>query len=85
MRAFVPTEARPRAANPASSRKPVATLTRPDKGAFGIRINPARYRVGVHRLTATVQFKPSAHTHSKKLRASFQRCAKKLAAPRFTG
>lgn len=63
----------------------VATLTRPRKGAFGIRINPARYRIGVHRLVVTVEFTPSSHTHSKKLRASFQRCANRLIAPRFTG
>ncbi|MFL5895342.1 MAG: thrombospondin type 3 repeat-containing protein [Thermoleophilaceae bacterium] len=66
--------------------KRLAAVGRPNsKGAFTLRINPARYRVGVHRLVATVEFKASTRTSSRKLRASFQRCARRLIAPRFTG
>jgi len=66
--------------------KRVRTLLKPNrKGVYSIRVNPARYRVGVHRLVATVTFKPATRTKPRTLRASFQRCAQRLAAPRFTG
>jgi hypothetical protein len=64
----------------------VARLHKPNaNGLFSIRINPARFRTGVHRLVATVTFKPRSGTRQKTLRVSFQRCAKKFVAPRFTG
>jgi len=66
--------------------KRVKTLLKPNsKGVYSIRVNPARYRVGVHRLVATVTFKPATRTKPRTLRASFQRCAQRLVAPRFTG
>ena len=49
------------------------------------RINPAKLRVGVHRLVANVTFQAGTGTKPKSFRLSFQRCAKKLIAPRFTG
>jgi hypothetical protein len=50
-----------------------------------VRIEPQRLRIGIHRLTANVTFKPATKLKPKSLRISFQRCAKKLMAPRFTG
>jgi hypothetical protein len=48
---------------------------RPGKaGAYGIRVNPARYRAGIHRLAAVVEFKPWTHTRAKRLSALFERC-----------
>jgi hypothetical protein len=64
----------------------VASLHKPSQaGTFSIRVNPTRYRVGVHKLVASVEFKPWTRAHSKVLRASFQRCSPRLAAPRFQG
>jgi hypothetical protein len=66
--------------------KRIKTLTAPNAGTrFQIRVNPAKFRIGVHRITATVTFKPATKKKAKTFRISFQRCAKKLAAPRFTG
>jgi len=47
-----------------------------------LRVNPNKMSVGVHRLVATVRF---ADGTSRRLVRSFQRCARQLAAPRFTG
>lgn len=55
------------------------------KAGFVARINPSRLSVGVHRLVATIKFTASSHAKTRTLRASFQRCAKQLIAPRFTG
>jgi hypothetical protein len=41
--------------------------------------------IGVHRIVATVTFKASTKKKPAKFRISFQRCAKRLIAPRFTG
>ena len=49
------------------------------------RINPANLKVGVHRLLVRITFQPGSRTQAKTLRLSFQRCGKKLSAPRFTG
>jgi hypothetical protein len=66
--------------------KRIKTLTAPNAGTrFQIRVNPAKFRIGVHRITATVTFKPATKKKAQTFRISFQRCAKKLAAPRFTG
>jgi len=66
--------------------KRIKTLTAPNAGSrFQIRVNPAKFRIGVHRITATVTFKPATKKKAQTFRISFQRCAKKLAAPRFTG
>jgi thrombospondin type 3 repeat protein len=52
---------------------------------FSARVNPQKLSLGVHRLVATVTFQASRHAKSRTLRASFQRCGKRLVAPRFTG
>ena len=54
-------------------------------GVYAVRINPAKMRIGVHRLVVSVTFRKGSGTKPKKLRLSFQRCARKLAVPRFTG
>jgi hypothetical protein len=66
--------------------KRIGTLTkRNEAGAYALRINPAKYRIGVHRLVVTVTFNSASRTKARTLRASFQRCAHRLVAPRFTG
>jgi Domain of unknown function DUF11 len=66
--------------------KKVKTLTKPDrKGIFQLRVNPAKMKTGVHRLVVNVTFEANSGTRPRTLRLSFQRCAKKLAPPRFTG
>jgi hypothetical protein len=66
--------------------KKIKTLKAPNAGTrFQIRVNPAKFKIGVHRIVATVTFKPSTKKAAQTFRISFQRCAKKLAAPRFTG
>ncbi len=54
-------------------------------GIYALRVNPAKYRIGVHRLVAKITFAKGSGTKAKTLRLSFQRCAHKLTAPRFTG
>jgi uncharacterized repeat protein (TIGR01451 family) len=49
------------------------------------RIDPSKLRIGVHRLVATITFQKGSGTKPKTMRLSFQRCSKKLVAPRFTG
>jgi uncharacterized repeat protein (TIGR01451 family) len=49
------------------------------------RINPAKLKLGVHRLVANVTFRADTKQKPKSMRLSFQRCGKKLIAPRFTG
>jgi hypothetical protein len=66
--------------------KKIKTLTKPNAGTrFQVRVNPAKMRIGVHRIVATVTFQPATKKSPQTFRISFQRCAKKLAAPRFTG
>jgi hypothetical protein len=66
--------------------KRIATVTKRNKaGLYALRINPAKYRVGVHRVVVTVTFNAASHTKKRTLRASFQRCGSRLIAPRFTG
>jgi hypothetical protein len=66
--------------------KTIKRLTKPNlKGAFAVRINPKSMRLGVHRLVANITFKSASATKAKRLRLSFQRCAKALTQPRFTG
>ena len=66
--------------------KRIGTVTKRNKaGLYALRINPAKYRIGVHRLVVTVTFKSASRTKARTLRASFQRCANRLVAPRFTG
>lgn len=55
------------------------------KGFYSVRVNPLKFRLGVHRLVVKVTFKAGSGAKARTLRASFQRCARQLAAPRFTG
>ena len=52
---------------------------------YTLRINPLSMSVGVHRLVATVRFNSRSRTRSRNYNLSFQRCARALQAPRFTG
>jgi hypothetical protein len=52
---------------------------------ISFRVNPKKLRFGVHRLVVNVTFQAGSNTKPKTLRLSFQRCGKKLVAPRFTG
>jgi hypothetical protein len=62
------------------------TLSKPNfRKAFAVRINPAKLRIGVHRLSVTVTFAKGSGTRPKTMKLSFQRCARRLQAPRFTG
>jgi hypothetical protein len=66
--------------------KTIGTFTKPNRGAlYVVRINPAKYKIGVHRIVATVTFASDTGQKPQTFRISFQRCAKHLAAPRFTG
>ena len=50
-----------------------------------LRIDPRRMSVGVHRLVAVVHFTAASRTKPRRIVRSFQRCARQLVAPRFTG
>jgi hypothetical protein len=52
---------------------------------YTTRIDPRDLEVGVHRLIANVRFSSKTSPTTKRLRMSFQRCGKRLIAPRFTG
>src|SRR3954447_13445748 len=66
--------------------KKIKTLVKPNSGKnFQVRVNPAKFKIGVHRIVATVNFAAGTKKKPQTFRVSFQRCAKKLAAPRFTG
>jgi uncharacterized repeat protein (TIGR01451 family) len=56
-----------------------------DAKVVAFRVNPTKLRIGVHRLVVTVTFQSGSSTKPKTFRLSFQRCAKKLVTPRFTG
>jgi len=66
--------------------KTIKTLTKPNSAAlYAVRINPKNLKIGVHRITATITFKPATKKQAQTIRISFQRCPQKLTAPRFTG
>jgi hypothetical protein len=52
---------------------------------FKLGVSPAKYGKGIHRVTAKVVFKRASGTKARTLRLSFQRCARQVVAPRFTG
>jgi hypothetical protein len=56
-----------------------------DPSLVQLRVNPAKMKLGVHRLVVNVTFQSGSGTKPKTLRLSFQRCGKKLLKPRFTG
>jgi uncharacterized repeat protein (TIGR01451 family) len=48
-------------------------------------VDPGRYGKGVHRLQAKITFHTASRTPAKTLRMTFQRCARQVVAPQFTG
>jgi hypothetical protein len=50
-----------------------------------LRVNPAKFPFGRHRVTARVTFKPGTRTKAKTLRLTFQHCREKVGQPQFTG
>jgi hypothetical protein len=53
----------------------VADMHRPHRGGlWSIRLNPRRYRQGLHRLQVRVDFKPSTRTTARRLSSTFRRC-----------
>jgi uncharacterized repeat protein (TIGR01451 family) len=52
---------------------------------FKYKVRPNGLGRGVHRVTARVQFVAASETKSRTLRLSFQRCARQVVTPRFTG
>ena len=50
-----------------------------------LRVNPRKMTIGVHRLVATVHFSSESRQAPRRIVRTFQRCARQLAAPRFTG
>jgi hypothetical protein len=66
--------------------KRLKSVSKPNSaGSYAVRVNPRSLRLGVHRLVATVTFQKGSGTKAKRLRLSFQRCARALQEPRFTG
>ena len=53
--------------------------------AFKLKVRPNALGRGVHRITARVQFAAESETKSRTLRLSFQRCARQVVRPQFTG
>ena len=52
---------------------------------FRYKVRPNGLSRGVHRVTARVLFVVASETKSRTLRLSFQRCARQVVTPRFTG
>jgi hypothetical protein len=53
--------------------------------AFKLKVRPNALGRGVHRVTARVQFVAESETKTRTLRLSFQRCARQVVRPQFTG
>jgi hypothetical protein len=56
-----------------------------DQTAFALEVNARKVARGVHRVSARVVFVAESRTAPRTLRLSFQRCARQVVAPRFTG
>jgi hypothetical protein len=66
--------------------KVIRTLTKPNSATrYKIAINPRTLRRGVHRVVAKTTFTKSSGTRARTLRVTFSRCARRAAAPAFTG
>ena len=64
----------------------VSSLVRPNSGnRYVLRVRPGSLRRGTHRVIAITSFTAASETRQRILRLVFQRCARKPAAPRFTG
>jgi len=66
-------------------RKAATRNAKPGQRAFKYKVRPGGLGRGVHRVTARVQFVAASETKSRTLRLSFQRCARQVVTPRFTG
>ena len=65
--------------------KRIKTITaKPGQVTFKVRVRPSQRR-GVHRVTARVVFETGSGTQARTLRLSYQRCARQVVRPRFTG
>ncbi len=53
--------------------------------AFALRVDPRKVARGVHRVRARVVFAADSRTAPRTLRLSFQRCARQVMPPQFTG
>ena len=53
--------------------------------SFTYKIVTKKYKNGIHKLVATTYFSPASQTPTKRMRVTFQRCAKKSIKPKFTG
>jgi uncharacterized repeat protein (TIGR01451 family) len=72
--------------------KKLKTLKKPSSKVglsqvFAMRFNPVALRIGVHRIVMKATFAADTSNSPKTVtfRRSFQRCGKRLVAPRFTG
>lgn len=54
-------------------------------GRFGMRVTPARYAFGKHRVVAKIQFTAASKTKQSTQTMTFRRCGRAAAAPAFTG
>jgi hypothetical protein len=64
----------------------VRTLTRPNSGRkYVLSVRPERLKRGTHRIVARTTFTAASGTPPRSLRVVFQRCARFVSAPRFTG
>jgi hypothetical protein len=64
----------------------VRTLTKPNSGArWVLPVRPGRLARGTHRIIARTTFTAASRTRTRSLRVVFQRCARVVSAPRFTG
>lgn len=64
----------------------VRTLTSPNVGSLWVLpVNPRTQRVGVHRVLARTTFRRQSGTRARTLRVTYSRCARRAAAPEFTG
>ncbi len=65
--------------------KRIKTITaKPGQRTFKVSVRPSNAR-GVHRVTARVEFETGSGTRARTLRLSYQRCARQVVRPRFTG
>jgi len=66
-------------------RRYATVRSRAGRTRFAARFRPATRSVGVHRVQARVVFRRASRTRPRTLRLAFQRCARRVIAPRFTG
>jgi hypothetical protein len=60
-------------------------VARSGQTAFALKVHPRKVARGVHRVSARVVFAAESRTAPRTLRLSFQRCARQVVTPQFTG